>query len=481
MLSKSVPDVPPLVAKIFHMIDDRYIKRDMDLSDEVISKSLYVTILEQVSPDHPYYLCASLRLGFLHLHTKEYNKALAQFQQVFCIQQKDRDIKSITELYLALILGLLFRVNFDYRESLYCMRIVESSGILPKRRMESLESAVWFWKAELYQLLELLSWSETCYQKCLFVINNGATHHHPFIHIAQVYVNLSEIAVGMGQNDLCVQYYMNAYQEYETTTRKTFIKTSPFTKNYQQACICVRLANICYCNEEFETALEYYKKAERKFQLARVKEKKKESTTQPETSFLNVLHVRLSITYCRVGDFENASRYVKPDITPILQIQDSNIDYGQELEIRRQQRQRKALEKRSYAPNVIYQDNPICHLCLALIAMNRGDVNGFLQNVQNAIVDRSDKSENVLPLLMYQRIVTLLIINESYDVAQLVMAKCMLHYEEYALGWYLLFLLSVKNEDQKYITGSHRKFIELKTNHPSMVHFWPALIMRSKL
>jgi hypothetical protein len=62
--------------------------------------------------------------------------------------------------------------------------------------------------------------------------------------------------------------------------------------------------------------------------------------------------------------------------------------------------------------------------------------------------DKEKKNEVILPILTYQRLTSMSYELKQLKTAQLVVAKCVIQYNKYTLGWYILFLLSLYNNDK---------------------------------
>jgi hypothetical protein len=132
-----------------------------------------------------------------------------------------------------------------------------------------------------------------------------------------------------------------------------------------------------YCQKNFEISEEYYKEAEKRYLRLRNIEPGREtsdidSVEKIVTQALYDVHRRLAITYCRLGQYRESSRYVKPKKKEItITDKDENITYERELELKLERRKEQELMQKHLAKGVTAQDHPVVYLALAIIAYDQ--------------------------------------------------------------------------------------------------------------
>jgi tetratricopeptide (TPR) repeat protein len=176
-----------------------------------------------------------------------------------------------------------------------------------------------------------------------------------------------------------------------------------------------------YLDTRFDTSIEYFKQAEKKILQLRNSESQDQIDVTP---ILLDIHRRLAITYCRLGLYNKALRYVKWN----KQVQVDTVE--KELAYRLEQEK----EKKRYAPGVIDQKHAVQYLVLTLTSLNKGDMAQAGDAIELLLV-------TPLPILTYQRIISYLVQVQLHSVAQLVAGTMQINYPNYVLGWYVLFLL----------------------------------------
>jgi hypothetical protein len=245
-LHVKLPDYTPhVIRKLYHSVDNRYLEQEYSNTDDLFSKALYLSLLEQLPEDHTSYFCIALRLSILYLRTKEYDKAEILLQWILNTLQTNVQVDDLIITYISLILAMVYRINIKYRQSLYCLQLAIDKRSLIKRRKDSLHSAVWMWLGEIYESLQLYLWAAECYLKCLSIIETSVDISvHRFVNIPQLYLNLAELFIRRKNTPVALQYYVRSFDEFHHKKKKLFMQTSTFTRDYQQAAIAIRIANI---------------------------------------------------------------------------------------------------------------------------------------------------------------------------------------------------------------------------------------------
>lgn len=211
------------------------------------------------------------------------------------------------------------------------------------------------------------------------------------------------------------------------------------------------------------------------------------STSAPTSVFaiLQTLHRKIAINFCRLGQYQNAARYVIYRlIFETSPQQGTELDYQKQLNFMLQEKEREKRERQSHAKGVIAQENNVCFLALCLISFHN-DRYAEVSKYCELIFKTNDSEKEVkLPLLTFQKLFSIVIMMRRYDLAQLILSKYLLSNKSYALGFYVLFLVSIKNRDENAIIGSWKKFDEAySTTRPNKIfepmrEYWPFMISK---
>jgi hypothetical protein len=147
------------------------------------------------------------------------------------------------------------------------------------------------------------------------------------------------------------------------------------------------------------------------------------------------------------------------------------MDYQRQLSMILEEKERERREKHTHAKGVIAQENPICFLSLTMIAFHQKHYPQVTKYCELLFKTNDlEKEVSIIPLLTFQKVVSILIRFQKFDLAQLITTKFILSFPiNYALGYYILFLLAIKNRDENAIIGSWRKFDQVYYHPESSV------------
>ena len=210
---------------------------------------------------------------------------------------------------------------------------------------------------------------------------------------------------------------------------------------------------------------------------------KRSDDTGSILGILQTLHRKIAINYCRIGLYDKAKRYVMYRLTYEYNPQ-SEGDYERQLKTILEEKERQKADRKSHAKGVIAQDNPVCFLSLCLIAVHINRLDEAIKFSELLFKTNELDKELSLPILTAQKIISLTIERfHRYDLAQIMVSKFMISNPLYSIGYYLLFLLAIKNRDPNAIIGSWKKFNEvyLKTTgsrFEPMEVYWPLILSK---
>ncbi|KAL9647296.1 hypothetical protein ABK040_011663 [Willaertia magna] len=431
--------------------------------------------------------------AFLYLKLKEYNKSEIYFEKI--LQKKDKFTK-LNISYLNLIYSFILRINFKLKESLIILRKIIEMSPFNKLSNMHLTSAIYLWIGDILESLKFYIWSIESYFNCINFYNNHPNINHYFIIIGFVYLKIAEIFILLNKeknNDKYIiyakEYYLKAIDSLESKflkLNKTFIELSPFTRNFNQSIIAIRLGCIYYVEKKHELSEKYFGIAENKLLKYVGEGNSNEEDNYSIVNILQMLHRKIAINYCRLDKFELASKYVTYRLIIKKDNNKENNSYKRQLELMKEEKEREKLEKKTHAKGVIAQDHPICFMALCLIELKRKRFDEAIrycellfQIVGEENVMKQHQQFKSLPLLTIQRFISIIIsIIDRYDLAQIVLTKVLLEHKDYSLGYYVLFLLSVANRDISSIVGSWTKFRQIQ-NYQVMEEYWPFVLNRT--
>jgi tetratricopeptide (TPR) repeat protein len=135
---------------------------------------------------------------------KDYEKAEAMFQHVLIEMEREYHtsksvnsfvISSIGKLihlenyivYIALLLGLIYRINTRFTRSIMIFEKALEIGIPP-----SLAAATYMWLGDLYKLQNYYLWAVSCYLQCL-EYDKLYRKETSFVNKALIYLQIGEI------------------------------------------------------------------------------------------------------------------------------------------------------------------------------------------------------------------------------------------------------------------------------------------------
>jgi tetratricopeptide (TPR) repeat protein len=171
----------PTINQLYKLVDDTTITPNTLITDDTYTKSIYLQLLSSIPNTSPCYITILVRLMFLYIRLKEYEKA-----QILLVQLLTNNVQVGTS-WLYIILSLLYRILLKYNNSITMLRLVFDMNI-----DRSLESAVWMWLGELYELIQVPSHTSlTCYIKCLQLVQTGG--YHPFVLVPHLYLNMAQL------------------------------------------------------------------------------------------------------------------------------------------------------------------------------------------------------------------------------------------------------------------------------------------------
>jgi hypothetical protein len=168
----------------------------------------------------------------------------------------------------------------------------------------------------------------------------------------------------------------------------------------------------------------------------------------------------------------SAKRYVR---LPKFTVDLTNLTVAEQYELKKKDAERREMEERVLATFVTDQNHIIQYLTLCSVALMENDKLLYCELVELALRP-SVTGFNDLPIHWYQKITSRLIFYGEYKQAQMTLSKCMLIYHDFTLGWYVLFLLSILNNDWNYMVGSFAKFPKFQDKQ----RYWQSTLKLSK-
>lgn len=212
------------------------------------------------------------------------------------------------------------------------------------------------------------------------------------------------------------------------------------------ACIESRLASMFYLEDDHKSSLQLLRNSEPRFLYLLDVESQ---DIRNITTFLSDNHKRMALTMCKLKDLE-AKRYVK---MPRIIIDMSTLTLEEQLELKKKDLERIQNESSILAKGVTEQNNVHSYFSLCLIAYLENDQLLFCEMVEMLLKPNTPGFAEI-PIFWYQKIISILIHFGEYRQALMSLSKLMLSHKEYILGWYVLFLLGIINDDETYIIGS---------------------------
>ena len=101
----------------------------------------------------------------------------------------------------------------------------------------------------------------------------------------------------------------------------------------------------------------------------------------------------------------------------------------------------------------------------------QGDRSEFLAICEEMLSKDNEHYLSTMPIIIWQKLISQLIAVNSYKLSQLMTSKLLIYFNEYYLGWYVLFLLSLVCKDAEFTKGSFQKLTQLAPN-TSLIKFW---------
>jgi hypothetical protein len=209
--------------------------------------------------------------------------------------------------------------------------------------------------------------------------------------------------------------------------------------------------------------------------LELLRESQGEDTDFQITENLRSVHRTLAIAYCQIFMYQHASRYLiirQPRIETDQQSTEP-LTYQQQLHLSKQRKQLEKKEKKAHAKGVIEQDHPVVDLAIAIISAANRDKQQY-QIVCDRILDtkREHLIKNI-PIIIWQHLISQLLRWKDFETSRLMVGKMLLLTgSNYALGWYLLFILSLLCEDMNSARESYQRYKELLPNSQLITKFW---------
>ncbi|KAG2385632.1 hypothetical protein C9374_003447 [Naegleria lovaniensis] len=459
--------------------------------EENIMKSVLFSLKEKLDQKH---VIIELCFAFLYLRSKEYDKAEICLIHVTTEERLENDL---ILNYFKLLLGHVLRINFKLDVSAYYFRKIISEKPFQTLYNMHLYSAIYLWLGEIMESMDYGIWAAECYLTCCTYFLEHPNFNHPFVTIGFVYLKIAELFMNSNTNiEYCKVYYHRAYFALERQylrRNKTFIELSPFTTKYNRASIAIRLGCIYYLEKQFSKSIDLFTEAEKllltlRFETRDDSEKSNEASGNAPTSvyaILQTLHRKIAINLCRLGQYQNAARYVTYRLVFETSPQGTELDYQKQLNLMLQEKEREKKERQSHAKGVIAQENIVCFLALCLISFHKERYAEVAKYCELIFKTNDLDKEVKLPLLTFQKLFSIVVMMRRYDLAQLVLSKYLLSNKSYALGFYALFLLSIKNRDENAIIGSWKKFEEAyyastgsNTIFEPMREYWPFMILK---
>lgn len=163
---------------------------------------------------------------------------------------------------------------------------------------------------------------------------------------------------------------------------------------------------------------------------------------------------------CKLKNLD-AKRYVK---MPRIIIDMTTLSLEEQLELKKKEIERIQNESKIIAKGVTEQNDIHSYYSLCLISFLENDQLLFSEMVE-MLLKPSTQGFTEIPIIWYQKIISILIHYGEYRQALMSMSKLMISHKEYILGWYVLFLLGIINDDENYIIGSLKNIQKIDPNY----------------